>query len=71
MKEHRDEESYELTQGGMGITEVLPGKGSIDFKKAFSYIKRYTGDVRVELEGTEDEMRKSIEYRKSCFNEVK
>lgn len=68
IKELSDEKHKDRTTSGKAIFEVLPGEGCIDFKKLFTYVKGYTGDVAMEFAASDEVMKKSIEYIKSCFD---
>lgn len=67
IKDTFEEGHTDFTTSGKAIYEAIPGEGIVDFKKVFSYVKGYTGDIGMEFSCDDDTMRKSIEYIKSYF----
>ena len=67
IKKEIDEKCKQRSISGECIYDVLPGEGIVDFKKLFSHIKGYTGNVAMEFVASDEDMRRSIEYIKGCF----
>ena len=60
-------ESRYKSRDGKYIREVALGSGSVDFKKLFSLLPDYSGDISMEFDAPDEEMRIAIGYIQSLI----
>jgi sugar phosphate isomerase/epimerase len=61
------EDSCLVSRSGKYMKDALPGCGAVDFEACFNYLKNYNGSISLELNATDEEIGRSINYIDKFF----